>query len=231
MSRLGGTWPIVRILGGPARLSLLSVIALSAGTPVHAQQDSGHIYGRVFDQTGGALPGATVTLTGQLIGTMAETTDLLGNFRYLRLSPGLYDLLCELDGFTTHVRNGMYQLPYGVNVAANLMSREGFPVMYCRVLFFVDPGSSTKAVRTNVAGERRYPNMVELDTRISKSISLADRGIINLDLDVFNALNRNTPLNVLQRAFSATDPRRSLTGQVTDLLYPRTVRLGLRYSF
>ncbi len=127
--------------------------------------------------------------------------------------------------------NGMYQLPYGVNVAANLISREGFPVMYYRVLFFVDPGASTKAVRTNIAGEKKYPNMIELDFRLSKSISLGDKGNINLDLDVFNVLNKSTPLNVKQRAFSATDARRFTTGQVDDLLYPRTVRFGLRYSF
>ncbi len=56
-------------------------------------------------------------------------------------------------------------------------------------------------------------------------ISLGDKGNINLDMDVFNIFNKSTLLHVREQL------RLGTTGKVTDLLYPRTVRLGLRYSF
>jgi outer membrane receptor protein involved in Fe transport len=67
--------------------------------------------------------------------------------------------------------------------------------------------------------------MVELDARVSKSVSLGDKGSLSLDLDVFNLLNRHIPLHVGQ------DVGTNNTDMIDDVMYPRTVRLGLRYSF
>ncbi len=121
--------------------------------------------------------------------------------------------------------NGMYQLPYLVSISANLISREGFPIVYYEPQYAVDPGVSEKQVRVVTIGDRKLPNMFSLDFRISKAISLGDKGNVSLDLDVFNIFNKNTPLHVSERL--QTD----VTNQVQDLMYPRVVRLGLRYSF
>ncbi|MEW6364810.1 MAG: carboxypeptidase-like regulatory domain-containing protein [Acidobacteriota bacterium] len=72
----------------------------------------GTVTGTVVDQTGGVLPGATVTLTNREIGTQARVTGINGDFAFPFLPSGDYDLQAELDGFATyaqkqvHVRSG-----------------------------------------------------------------------------------------------------------------------------
>ena len=52
-----------------------------------AQISTGNIYGHVMDDSGGVMPGADVTLTGDL-GTRNTTTDSQGEFRFLNLDRG-----------------------------------------------------------------------------------------------------------------------------------------------
>jgi len=125
----------------------------------------------------------------------------------------------------TFVMNGLYQLPYQISVSGNLISRQGFPVVYYERKSGVDPGISYKNVRAQLIGDWKLPNMIELDFRVSKAVSLGDKGNVSLDLDVFNILNRNTPLYIQERL------KRSNTNQVQDLMYPRIVRFGVRYQF
>ncbi|MEW6363729.1 MAG: TonB-dependent receptor [Acidobacteriota bacterium] len=122
--------------------------------------------------------------------------------------------------------NGMYQFVYGISASANLISREGFPVVYYRSRYYVDPGVVIKNVRAKkMADAQKLPNMMELDVRVSKAISLGDKGNINLDLDIFNILNKSTVLHVQESLSSSS------LDMIQDLMYPRTVRFGLRYSF
>ena len=70
-----------------------------AGAAV-AQQSTGALYGSVRDSQGTNLPGVTVTLTG--FGALkTQTTDGLGEFRFLGLDPGTWSLEARLDGFST----------------------------------------------------------------------------------------------------------------------------------
>ncbi|MEW6366522.1 MAG: carboxypeptidase regulatory-like domain-containing protein [Acidobacteriota bacterium] len=121
--------------------------------------------------------------------------------------------------------NGMYQLPYGLSASGNLIAREGFPIVYFQRESRVDPGSSGKNVWAQEIGETKMPNVIELDLRVSKAISLGEKGNVSLDLDVFNVLNKNTPLAIAERLDSSS------ANQVQDLMYPRVVRFGVRYSF
>jgi hypothetical protein len=77
--------------------ALLAV--LCSCLPVHAQSLTGTITGRVLDQQGGALPGATVTVTGKT-GSQTQVTDTRGEFRFVGLSVGTYSVLAELPGFS-----------------------------------------------------------------------------------------------------------------------------------
>jgi hypothetical protein len=72
----------------------------------YAQLQTGNIYGTVTSRDGSALPGVTVTLTG--VGapqTFISTAD--GDFRFLNLSPGTYQLKAELAGYGSAVRQGV----------------------------------------------------------------------------------------------------------------------------
>jgi hypothetical protein len=78
-----------------------AVVAMLGPAPlISAQGTTGSISGFVTDDTGGALPGATVTVrhveTDQ---KRALVTDSAGRYRAQQLVPGTYDLTVELQGF------------------------------------------------------------------------------------------------------------------------------------
>lgn len=84
----------LRKLAGLAALAALFPAALAL-----AQASSGNIYGRVTDESGGVLPGVSVTITGH--GAPRTTfTDAKGEFRFLNLDVGPYTLTTSLQGFS-----------------------------------------------------------------------------------------------------------------------------------
>jgi esterase/lipase superfamily enzyme len=70
-----------------------------AGT-AHPQLQAGNLYGQVVDKDGAPLPGVAVTLIGAGA-PQVQVTNAQGQFRFLGLSPGTYDLKAELEGFAT----------------------------------------------------------------------------------------------------------------------------------
>ena len=82
------------------RVVAVAALLLLAGVPGFAQLQSGNLYGTITDDQGAALPGVTVTLSGQ--GAPAvQVTDAQGRFRFLNLSPGSYRLDAQLEGFSS----------------------------------------------------------------------------------------------------------------------------------
>lgn len=70
--------------------------------PTPAQ--AGSVTGRVADQTGGVIPGATLTLTDQQ--TKSQQTAIAGSngrFTFANLPPGDYELMARLSGFKSVV--------------------------------------------------------------------------------------------------------------------------------
>jgi hypothetical protein len=92
-----------------ARLVGLGLLALVLCTgSVAAQATTGSIQGVVTDSQGAAVPGATVTVRN--IDTDVSRTlvsDAEGNYRFLNLPVGNYELVAELSGFGRHVRAGL----------------------------------------------------------------------------------------------------------------------------
>jgi hypothetical protein len=75
-------------------LLLCMTPALLGAHPVN-----GNLYGTVVGNDGAPLPGVTVTLSG--IGApRTAVTDEQGNFRFLNLSPGTYQVKAQLGGFS-----------------------------------------------------------------------------------------------------------------------------------
>ncbi len=84
----------------------LLMCCLLLALPLAAQQRTGNIYGKVVDQEGVPLPGASVVLTGSLTAPMKAVTTEEGNFRFLSLAPGKdYTVKIELQGFKTLTRS------------------------------------------------------------------------------------------------------------------------------
>lgn len=84
-----------------SRIGWILAAAALCALPVAAQEQVGSVAGRVTDAEGGALPGATVELTGPGLGTLVATTDERGNYRFPRVPPGVYTVTARLEGFQT----------------------------------------------------------------------------------------------------------------------------------
>lgn len=85
-------------------LSLVLVLtSLSLAAPAFAQ--NAQISGTLKDQSGGVMPGATITAKNLATG-LARTvvTDATGEYRVPALPPGTYSLTAEMQGFTTERR-------------------------------------------------------------------------------------------------------------------------------
>ena len=88
-----------------ARLVLLLLLA---GTPAAAQVDTGTILGTVKDQSGGVLPGATVTITHEGQGfTLTTVTREDGTFIFTPIRTGAYTVEVEFPGFRKTERRGI----------------------------------------------------------------------------------------------------------------------------
>jgi hypothetical protein len=73
---------------------------LLTGAGVYAQTGTSALQGTVADEQGGAVPGATVVITGRATGLTRETvTGGNGSYQFVSLPPGEYDLRAELAGF------------------------------------------------------------------------------------------------------------------------------------
>ena len=89
-------------------LVMATVALLTMAGPASAQIDRGQIAGFVKDQTGGVIPGATVTATNvQTRIGRTVVTDATGYYIFTALSPGAYNVEAELEGFKKWVKTGV----------------------------------------------------------------------------------------------------------------------------
>jgi hypothetical protein len=85
-------------------LALAFLIALPAST--FAQQTESRILGKVVDQSQGALPGVSVTITSKTNGGVRTVvTEGDGTYIVTNLAPGAYLVQVELSGFQTRTRD------------------------------------------------------------------------------------------------------------------------------
>ena len=96
---------------------LVVLLILAATASAFAQSLTGSVEGIVKDESGGALPGASVTLTGKT-GARSAVTDAAGKFRFLAVSPGAYEISATLAGFQAVKKNSL-QLTIGQNLTVD----------------------------------------------------------------------------------------------------------------
>ncbi len=81
---------------------LLATVLLMLGGTLNARQQTGEITGTVLASDGTAMPGVLVEAQGNVPGGKRVTVTLeSGQFRFLNLSPGTYDLTFSQPGFNT----------------------------------------------------------------------------------------------------------------------------------
>jgi hypothetical protein len=101
----------------------LVLVAAAAVAPAAAQSISGTIAGRIVDASGGALPGVLVTLVSRT-GEITQTTDAEGNYRFLGLNPGMYEVRATLQGFRPRAQGGI-EISIGRTITVNLALEVG----------------------------------------------------------------------------------------------------------
>ena len=79
---------------------IVSLVAF-AGSPAAGQGTTASIIGQVTDQSGGVLPGVTVTATSPALQVpqVTDVTNAVGEYRLAPLPVGLYEVAFELAGF------------------------------------------------------------------------------------------------------------------------------------
>jgi hypothetical protein len=116
-----------------SRLALILTLSLFAASAL-AQTTAGRILGTLTDQSGAAVPGATVIVTDTQRGTSRTvTTDDSGNYIVPDLQPGTYKVHAEAKGFKTVERPSVL-----VEVATDV-----------RADFALQPGEVTETVTIN----------------------------------------------------------------------------------
>lgn len=91
------------------KVLLILILSIGLASTSLAQRQTGSIAGKVIDDEGNPLPGASVTLSGpHLMGTISYSTTESGDFRFPVVPPGKdYILVIELSGFQTLKREGI----------------------------------------------------------------------------------------------------------------------------
>ena len=108
------------------------------------------------------------------------------------------------------VANGLYEAPYGINVAANLLIRQGFGQPYFQEIQAHprDAAAFKDVLLAPDVGAHRLPAIRSFDLRIGKEFR-ADDVTMNVDLDWFNILNAST---VLKRQYDVGATAEGPTG-------------------
>jgi len=98
---------------------LLTALAMAWSTGAVLAQQTGEIFGRVTDSSGGVMPGVTVTLSSPvLIRPQSAVTSDTGTYRFPQIPIGNYEVKFELGGFKTVVRQGI-RIEIGFNAQIN----------------------------------------------------------------------------------------------------------------
>ena len=116
------------------RLCTAAVLAIAAAaaltmSSVAAQQTESRIVGTLVDDTGAALPGATVTVTSKQTGApRVIVSEGDGSFAVTNLGPGSYTVQVELSGFGSRTRDvvlGLGQVET-LDMALGVATLQGF---------------------------------------------------------------------------------------------------------
>jgi hypothetical protein len=126
------------------------------------------------------------------------------------------------------VANGAYQAPYGINLAANLVTRQGYGMPFYALTDTNDPATPQKEVLVvEDVGDFRLPAVTSFDFRVGKEFAIR-RTRVNVDFDVFNLTNQGTEL---RRQYDVTRTGGTGVNQVLEIMNPRILRVGLRLNF
>ena len=128
------------------------------------------------------------------------------------------------------VANGLYEAPFGINIAGNLLIRQGFGQPYFQEIqaHARDAGALKDVLFAPDVGANRLPTIRSFDVRIGREFR-GDGYTVNVDFDWFNILNAGTVLGRQYDVGTAEGP--TGPGQTLEIMNPSLLRFGFRLGF
>lgn len=117
---------------------------------------------------------------------------------------------------------GRYVFPYELGTSVNLRAQSGW--QYSRLLRVALPNAGTQTFFAEDIDNNRSDDVVIVDLRVDKAVTVGGRYRFTLMADLFNALNSNPVSNFNLLNGSQFD-------RVIATLDPRTLMLGARFGF
>ena len=160
-----------------------------------AQVLYGSVVGTVTDQTGGVVPGATVTITNVQTGQTREAiSDDVGNYSLLNVLEGTYDLSVKMTGFRAYLEKGIV-------VSINTVRRANITLQVGQVTESVTVEASTAVLQTTKSDVN-----VNLETRAMENLPLSNyrnyQTLINLVPGATPARFQNAEADTPERSLS-----------------------------
>ncbi|MBL8144299.1 MAG: carboxypeptidase regulatory-like domain-containing protein, partial [Acidobacteria bacterium] len=172
-------------------------VLLAFATQAAAQIDTASIVGTVTDQSGGVLPGVTVTATQDATGVVSSTvTNGQGQYVFSGVKVGTYTVVAELAGFKKAERTG-------VRISVQDRAAVDFSLTVGEVSEVVSVSGKSEILQTqsadigNVVDEKQVQSLPLLGRRYSElafltpGVVVAPAGITSRGEDTFFNANGN----------------------------------------
>jgi outer membrane receptor protein involved in Fe transport len=147
-----------------------------------------------------------------------------GNSRSYDWRPNVRRFGSEQTTIWNYKLLGRYVLPFDIGVGGSYKLQSGR--QWGRSLAVTLPVAGSETIRVEPVDANRAPSVGIVDLRIDKSFRFPKGQRVTGYIDVFNALNANPPITF--RTATATN---GSFKEITALLDPRILRLGIRYEF
>jgi hypothetical protein len=125
--------------------------------------------------------------------------------------------------------NFLFELPWGIAFSGFANARQGYNLGEQIVVDTPERAETGLGayfyLDTVKPGAKRLPGFVNADLSLSKNLRLKNYGSLVLEVDAFNIFNSS---HTLGRYNLANSPD---FGQITKILNPRVIRLGIKYQF
>jgi hypothetical protein len=120
--------------------------------------------------------------------------------------------------------NGLVQLPWDLEFSAAVFTRQG-QIAPESINVAAGQDGTLRELATAKIDTFRYPTVFDSDVRLAKNIKLGGSAVVVLSAEAFNIFNGNKTLQTNNSLSSRS------FGQITEILSPRIVRFGARFSF
>jgi hypothetical protein len=160
--------------------AMFVVLVVLTSMAMFAQSTGGALQGKVTDDKGEPIPGATIRISGpSLQGTQGAGTDVNGEYFFPFLPTGRdYSVKVEMSGYATAIRNGV-EIPLGTTIKLTFQLSSGGAEM---VITGAAPIIDTRKVETGANISDQMISAIPLD-RSSRGIAFLAPGAVLSGLD------------------------------------------------